>query len=467
MPVQRWSTVIRTGLMLALFAAITACASRGEAQLGGGGGIGTGGNNFFGVIGGIVIDAEGAVTGNFGRLSEKDRQALMEVVRGSKELTSAPTGVRAISLRQLEIALRDSLANRKPVDLDAACLGGLQKIENLVLLPESGDILIVGQGDAWTVNEAGAIVGANNGQPMIHLQDLVVALRAVDAANDGPGVSVSIDPTEAGVRNYQEKVQQISAFDPSFAPALEAAMGQQNITLTGVPATSRFAQVMVNADYRMKRLSMGFEKAPIDNFPSLLEMLQKKNGTFGQMSPRFWMECNYEPVARSEDGLIWKLRGQGVKTLTQEHFFDKDGKRQADGRGNGLAEKWATNMTERFQELAAADPVFAELRNIMDLSVIAAIIRKHDLLTVANADLPNLFGTVTSVSLPEFHAPRTIPTQCSFVRTDRGWTVTASGGLLIDSWSIASNVEVDPTLSSKALALPASAGQRIWAAANN
>ena len=54
---------------------------------------------------------------------------------------------------------------------------------------------------------------------------------------------------------------------------MEQALGPQTITVTGVPATSHFARVMVAADYRMKRLSMNMEPAPIAGLPSYLEMM--------------------------------------------------------------------------------------------------------------------------------------------------------------------------------------------------
>ena len=43
--------------------------------------------------------------------------------------------------------------------------------------------------------------------------------------------------------------------------SMEKALGPQLITVTGVSATTHFAQVMVAADFRMKRLAMNFESA--------------------------------------------------------------------------------------------------------------------------------------------------------------------------------------------------------------
>ena len=49
---------------------------------------------------------------------------------------------------------------------------------------------------------------------------------------------------------------------------MEEALGPQTISITGVPPTSHFARVIVAADFRMKRLAMDFEPAPVDDMPS-------------------------------------------------------------------------------------------------------------------------------------------------------------------------------------------------------
>ena len=37
------------------------------------------------------------------------------------------------------------------------------------------------------------------------------------------------------------------------------------------------------------------------------------------------MACDYDSLAKSEDGLAWKLSGQGVKTMTEIDSIDGDG----------------------------------------------------------------------------------------------------------------------------------------------
>ena len=100
-------------------------------------------------------------------------------------------------------------------------------------------------------------------------------------------------------------------------------------------------------------------------------------------------------------------------------------------------------MTERFEELAVAEPVFRELRNIMDMSIAAAIIEQNGLARLANVDLSNIAGIGEQfVSVPAWNVPATVPAECSFVHLSRSWLVTASGGVQVDSWAVASNSEV-------------------------
>ena len=42
------------------------------------------------------------------------------------------------------------------------------------------------------------------------------------------------------------------------------------------------------------------------------------------MTPRWWLACDYQPLARTEDGLGWQLRGRGVKAMTEERIRQRD-----------------------------------------------------------------------------------------------------------------------------------------------
>lgn len=403
------------------------------------------------VVGGVSVDANGVLTGQSQKLAPELKQQLADGLRQVDDDIQR-AGLRMVSLKGLENALNQAAANGQPVPADVEFLAGLQRIEFVIVDPDQHDVILAGPAEGWKVNDDGLVVGEKSGLPVLKLEDLLVALRSANAARQGDGISVSIDPTEEGVKRLAQFYQSIPGFNPDLANQVESAMGQHQIRLTGVPADSRYGQILVAADYKMKRLSMGLEAAPIDDFPSILEMAQKKDANhIGNMAPRFWMECNYEPIARNQEGTIWQIRGQGVKTMTEEQFVDRNGQFKKADKPNKFAQQWAETMTRRFEELSQAEPVFRELRNLMDMSVVAALISKEGLLDKAQIQIPCLDGSNQYVSTPSWQTPKTVPTSCSFVQTSRSWIVTASGGVLVDSWAVASQVEVSTAASTVSL----------------
>ena len=219
----------------------------------------------------------------------------------------------------------------------------------------------------------------------------------------------------------------------STKAAIEQTLGPQTISITGVPTTSHFAQVLVAADYRMKRLAMGLDHSPIRGFPSYLAMLRVGATGMSNMTPRWWLVPAFEPVERDPDGLAWQLQLNSVKVMTEEMFFAADGSRQQTGQTSVAAQKWADNMTARYRELSVADPIFGQLRNCMELAVVGALIAKENLVAKAGYQLPTLLGS-TGLTPEQFSTPRKVGTQASLVKKGRGWIISASGGVQINSW---------------------------------
>lgn len=394
-------------------------------------------------MGGVKIDADGVLS-NKKTLDPEVRSRIAKGLENTDDQIKSAASLRMISLKGLEAAITKAAKAGEKVSSEVAYMAGLQRIEYIIVEPETNDVILAGPGEGFELNDQGLVVGTKSGTPVIQLEDFLVAMRSVDAARTGQGVSVSIDPTEQGIQRLQQFFNGLRKskqnFDPAMQTKVEEAMGQQNIRLTGVPTDSRFSQVLVAADYKMKRLGMGLEPAPIKDFPSFMEIAQKAKASRVSAAPRFWMECSYEPVAKSEDGNVWQIRGNGVKTLTEEEKFDADGKKTGKGKQNRFAKQWADTMTERFEELAAAEPTFRELRNVMDLSVIAAIIKSEGLSKKVGLEMPVILGTEQH-EMPSYSVPKTVPAQCSFARISKSWLVSASGGIQLDSWTVAKNTE--------------------------
>lgn len=401
-----------------------------------------------GTVGGVSIDAQGVVAKSDVEQQGRLREARLKALEGLSADVQAASKLRKISLRGLAAAIDERRRAGQPATDELQNLVGLQRVEFVFVYPEQQDIVLAGIAEGWQVNAQGHVVGQTTGRPVLQLDDLVVALRTAKAAARGDGITCSIDPTPAGLARLQ-KVLSSRSLAPGDATItrLEQALGPQQITLTGVAPGSHFAHVLVAADFLMKRLAMNFEPAPIDGLPSYLELLQTSPGPAPRSAaPRFWLAVNYDPLLKDESGLAWQLRGSGVQALTEEGRLTAGGAvLNHRGKEDPLAKKWTDALTAKYEALAAAAPVFGELRNCMDLAVVAALLTKENLPGQAGCDLAVLLDD-QKVQVAEYHVPKTLASRASLTRKGREWIVSVSGGVDVDSWSVLHRVETDQTL---------------------
>ena len=412
-----------------------------------------GDNRFFrnNSVGGISIDAQGVVK----NADPESRTLLLREMRtnfnpASPEM-AAPTGLRMISLRGLEAAIADAVQNHQGVLPDEVkYLAGLQRIQYILVYPEQNDIILAGPGEGWKIDDQLHVVGVTTGKPVLQLDNLLTAMRSVNAPQP-ERISCSIDPTAQGVANYNTKLQQLSRAgvrNPRIlGPQLKRAMGNQVVSINGVPGSSHFARVMLAADIRMKQIAMEISGHGSRVLPGFISSARNSVSiTNSNINPRWWLACNYEPVATDGQGLAWEIRGQGVKAMTEtEVFQDNQGPAKA-AQQDPAAQKWATMMTERYDTLSKADPIFGELRNIMDMCVAAAVIRSNRLQEQANIELPYLLGKTKSISPQTWFTPRHVSTETSFIKSTRGLVITASGGVDIDYLTPTQNPEISASI---------------------
>jgi Protein of unknown function (DUF1598) len=383
-------------------------------------------------VGGVLVNVDGVLNNVDLRgrkeLAELRRKALARV---PVEMSGA-TELRMISLRALDEEVSRLLKNNQPLTDEMRYLAGLQRLQYVFVDAENHDIVLAGPAEGWKVDELGNVVGATTGQPVLQLDDLVVALRSADEARNG-GISCSIDPTTDGMQRLQQYLRTKTTIgNPSQTlHEYEVSLGPQQISVTGVPASSRFASVLVAADYRMKRLAMKMDEPPVRGLPSYLDMATPG----GSMTPRWWLSPNYEALYRDAEGLAWELRGIGVKCLTAEDTFNTVGQRTQTRQASPIAQRWADNMTAKYEDLAAKEPIFAELRNCIDLAVVSALILKENLTARAGCELPALLGE-KRYAVAQFNVPKQVDSRATAVKKGRNWVITASGGVMIQPWEL-------------------------------
>jgi hypothetical protein len=101
-------------------------------------------------------------------------------------------------------------------------------------------------------------------------------------------------------------------------------------------------------------------------------------------------------------------------------------------------------MTDRYEALSKADPVFAELRNCMDLAVVAALVARENLTVKAGADLPLLLGG-EGLQTAALAAPQRIASRAAVMNKGHKWMI-AVGGVQINPWKKIDQVQQSASL---------------------
>jgi hypothetical protein len=116
--------------------------------------------------------------------------------------------------------------------------------------------------------------------------------------------------------------------------------------------------------------------------------------------------------------------------MTENDFLGAGGDRVHTGKASPAAQQWADNMTRHYDELALAEPVFGQLRNCMDLAIVAALVTQEKLPARAQCSLRVLLdpAAVKTAHLP---IPRQVDSTTSLLKTGGKWIISASGGVKI------------------------------------
>jgi hypothetical protein len=309
--------------------------------------------------------------------------------------------LRKVSLVRLEAAVRDEIAAGREPD-DVMCnLAGLTRLQYLFCYPaagdEPGDIVIAGPAEPFAKDASGRAIGLVSGRPVLQLEDLAAALRAYPPdKRDRPFVGCTIDPPVEGLARlveFQKTVprtvrnEQRSAIAAAMAKGVAESLGQAQIRVFGVSSHTHFAHVLIEADYRMKRIGIGAERPPVKMTTFLDALTSPQQGTL----QRWWFTPDYKCVRLADDKLAAELVGQGVQLQGEDKLIGDDGALAAAGtRPNKASELFTLSFTRKYPEISAAAPIYAELRTLIDLSIGAAIVRRHDFYTLAKWDAATL-----------------------------------------------------------------------------
>jgi hypothetical protein len=288
-----------------------------------------------------------------------------------------------VSLTRLEKELQLRHAFHQPPDEALRMLAGLHRIEYLFVYPETGELVIAGPAGNWRADSEGRMINVETGAPVLQLDDLVVVLRNALQQRGQFGCTIRpraehLAATQAFVETWRDRAVKPRERE-AWLEQLRGTLGHQDIEVWGIDPRSRTARVLVEADYRMKLIGMGLEEGTL-GVESYLASVKRSGEEPPPMNVlRWWFTLNYDGIRTTPTRTTFCLDGRGVKVLSENELLTETGERIHTGRSDELTSGFARDFTAHFAALAAKYPIYAELRNIFDLALVAGLIRSHDL----------------------------------------------------------------------------------------
>jgi hypothetical protein len=303
--------------------------------------------------------------------------------------TATANPQRAISLRQMSAALE---AGRPAV------LEKLTRLDGYVIDADNRDIVL------WGLSEPG--------QPDLHIEDFVVALRAAhgkygvlrNGVNYISNPLISIDPVASIFPQMATLNLRTSEGQARFR---QICATPQPVRIEGMPRNTRVAKTLVDADYRMKQVGQGTVSLPIrSGFPSHYEVRLQKwkeavdhRQKFDGFHTRFWFQAGrFSHQADDAAGTIFLDRAQVI--LNDEDQAIAHNSLAASGRVDPITRAWACAWSERMDDVYKAEPIWRDMYNIFRHFSVARIMKDLDTINHANFDAAFLLERYEVPSVP-------------------------------------------------------------------
>ena len=273
----------------------------------------------------------------------------------------------ALSLKNLQKNLQDCQKSKKCSE-DVVQFGGLTQVQGYVLDPGNLDIIIIGK--------------KNDNEPPLYTEDFVIALRNAwykYSKTEGNTryysyPAVSIDPDASVIQELQntghEKLDRWRRLCNS----------PQSVRVKGIPFNSHFADVMVQADYDMKRIVSGPDNQNITGLLSLTDksLLQvhdeirqgRQKFAISSMN-RFWFSPG-ENRYQENDGIVL-INQSPVRLLTEEQFLNHKGEIAGQDKSSTLAQEFSEDFTDLYPRLAKRMPIYQELEDLFRFVALSKI----------------------------------------------------------------------------------------------
>ncbi|QDU09269.1 DUF1598 domain-containing protein [Gimesia aquarii] len=392
--------------------------------------------------GGITIDAAGVISAPF-RVAKNSKQLNHRRLEAlaAENLSSdlnQKSDFRKISLVKLEQACRELKEKNQPIPPEVQYLAGLWRIDYLFVDQEHNDLIIAGPAEGFAPNTQNRMVGVESGRPPLRLDDLVVAFKSQER---GLITGCSFDAKRENLARMNEYIRRTNGASSTATAVtrfktMAKILGMQDVSVTGVPAGSNYARVLVEADYMLKRISIGLEPSGIREIKSHLATL--RGG--GNSTQRWWFTPLYDAFTTTANRDAFTFSGQRLQMMSQEEFVNQAGQRSDAAHTRLSTTRYAQQFTKYFAKLADQHPTFAELQSITDLTVLAALINKERLHQQVGWD-HRFFSSEMDYLVPQGNIPKQVPTAMNYKKASRLMICLVGGGVTVNARAVVNQTE--------------------------
>lgn len=420
---------------------------------------------------GVSFDADGILQIKTfedpnGQLLRQKLAAADKVLKGD---LAKPVALRKVSLVRLEAALADRVARDDDPTEAMLCLAGLTRITSVFCYPDENDIVVVGPAEPWVRDFGNNPIGLRSGRPILRLADLVVALRAFPAGEPKPlFVGCTINPRAEGLAklvDFQKKIPRVVAnrdrasVGQWITKGVHDSLGMADVVVFGVDPKTNFAKVMIEADFRMKRIAVGNESPPIKMATFAEALTTARNGAL----ERWWFTPKYDGIIAAPDRLAMKIVGQGVQLQTEHKDILGTGAIVDSGRApTRAARTYATSFTKNYARISETAQVFGQLRQLVDCLIVSAFLQKYDWYGQVEWKADR-FADESFFSVNTMNNPKEAPAVVNGFWKKHRFYSPAGGGVSIESSKALELIQNDSSLSQRReQALPGKQNDNWW-----
>lgn len=99
---------------------------------------------------------------------------------------------------------------------------------------------------------------------------------------------------------------------------------------------------------------------------------------------RWWFTPSIKNVRVTKDRSAMELVGSGVQLLTEDYQLDPNGRLVLrDKKPSGASHAYSQAFTKKYDEIANMSPIYAQLRNVVDVLLVGAYLNKEKIYDLA------------------------------------------------------------------------------------